>query len=180
MSLFLSLLATFLWTAACWDILYRKIPNLIPILTFATGALYLGITGQVEQALSAMATSLLVLGIGVLIWMRGWLGAGDVKLLAALSLWAGPDLVLPMLLVTALVGGLLALMQLWYRSYSYMILLPLVCWLSMKLGILLAAPTGSRHSETGRAGGPTDAPTLPYGVAVAAGGSWVAYNLFFL
>jgi prepilin peptidase CpaA len=36
------------------------------------------------------------------------MGGGDVKLLASTSVWAGPALVFPLLMVTALAGGLVA------------------------------------------------------------------------
>src|SRR3546814_1397676 len=51
----------------------------------------------------------IVLGLGILAFARGWFGGGDVKMLAAVSLWAGPAHLSLLLLVTALAGGLLSL-----------------------------------------------------------------------
>ena len=50
-----------------------------------------------------------VLLIGAGIFYFGWLGGGDVKLLAALALWAGPEQIHFLILGTALFGGVQAL-----------------------------------------------------------------------
>ena len=39
--------------------------------------------------LSHVGAALSVLAAGVLLFLRGWLGAGDVKLMAAVALWTG-------------------------------------------------------------------------------------------
>ncbi|CAN5826530.1 hypothetical protein BH11PSE3_BH11PSE3_18160 [soil metagenome] len=78
------------------------------------------------------------------------LGGGDVKLLAAASLFAGPtSLMLDYLLVTALAGGLLALALL----------------AGLPIGPSSSAPKPPlRVRLRGR---------LPYGPAIAAGGLWI-------
>lgn len=59
----------------------------------------------------------LVLAVGVFLYTQKIVGAGDVKLLAVISLWAGPDLVGLLLVMTALAGGLLAAVTA-ARAYS--------------------------------------------------------------
>jgi prepilin peptidase CpaA len=49
------------------------------------------------------------LGGGLFLFWRRIAGAGDIKLLAAVGLWAGADILPVFLLITALAGGLLAL-----------------------------------------------------------------------
>jgi prepilin peptidase CpaA len=43
------------------------------------------------------------------LFSRGLMGGGDVKLLTAATLWAGPGLTPSLLIVTAVLGGLLTL-----------------------------------------------------------------------
>ena len=44
-----------------------------------------------------------------MLFARGWLGGGDVKLLSAATLWAGAPQTLGLLVVTGILGGALAL-----------------------------------------------------------------------
>ena len=55
----------------------------------------------------ALACAALMFGAGTAAFAAGALGGGDVKLLAAASLFAGPGLISDFLLVTALTGGVL-------------------------------------------------------------------------
>ncbi|MGL4543000.1 MAG: prepilin peptidase [Polymorphobacter sp.] len=65
-----------------------------------------------QAAAAGLATALLVFAGGALLFARGWLGGADVKLLAALALWAGPDGLASLLFDTALAGAVLALAML--------------------------------------------------------------------
>ena len=60
-------------------------------------------------ALAAVGCAAAVFLGGAVLFSRGLLGGGDVKLLAAATLWAGADAVPPLLVLTGLIGGLLAL-----------------------------------------------------------------------
>jgi prepilin peptidase CpaA len=87
-----------------------------------------------------------VLALGFMLFSRGLLGGGDVKLMAAISLWAGPDLALPFVFITGIAGGFISLAMIAPRLF-------------VREGALLAGPP------------------VPYGVAVAAGGLYVAFHL---
>ncbi len=94
------------------------------------------------------------------------LGGGDVKLISALSLWAGPGLIAGFLIITSLAGGLLSLVTL-ARSR-----------LSKSRGLTSdgAAP-GSENRENGDeegAGAKALALPIPYGVAIACGGFFIS------
>jgi prepilin peptidase CpaA len=95
-----------------------------------------------------------VLAAGAVAFAVGLLGGGDVKLLAAMSLFAGPSRLLDSLTITALAGGLLGLAIL----------------AGAPIGRSLATCDGETLRARLRRG-------LPYGPAIAAGGLWVAASL---
>ena len=108
--------------AACADLRWRWIPNLVPL---ALAGLYLlGLVAGTTRAAS-LATAALVLAAGFGAWRVGWLGAGDAKLTAAVALFASPAEMPALILVTALAGGLVALPILWFRQGGWAWLLPL-------------------------------------------------------
>ena len=95
--------------------------------------------------------------VGAFAFSRGWAGGGDVKLLAAVGLWSG-DHMLAFLYITAVVGGVMGMLTLAYRTVGR--------WaFSFGIHSRLFAPSFSEH------------PVLPYGVAIAAGGIYVAATL---
>jgi prepilin peptidase CpaA len=106
------LFVAILVAAAAEDVRARTIPN---HLTAALVLLYpahvlAGPTAADWPA--AILLALLVIALGMVPFARGWMGGGDVKLLAAAMLWAGPAAALPFLIVTAVAGGGFALVML--------------------------------------------------------------------
>jgi prepilin peptidase CpaA len=95
-----------------------------------------------------------VFAIGATGFAAGVLGGGDVKLLAATSLFAGSAHVIDFLIVTALVGGALG------------------------LAVLAGAPIGPAAPTTDGAVRARLRSGLPYGPAIAAGGLWVVAALY--
>ena len=115
--------------------------------------------------LAAFGLAAVVFVVGLGLFARELIGGGDVKLLAALSLWAGPEQFVWFMLVTTLAGGVLSLISLWYRRWGglvemYLAMLGLV----PASGRAAVSPDGSTASISDRS------TTLPYGVAIAAGG----------
>lgn len=112
------LLAALAWVILS-DLLYRRIPNRLVLLLLIVWLLHplLALVGlgpwssgvdwgaQVGKPLLA-AGLVLVAGYGL--FAIGRVGAGDVKLMAVLMLWAG-DHGLAFLMATSLIGGALAL-----------------------------------------------------------------------
>ena len=96
-------------------------------------------------ALSAVA----VFTAGALLFSRGLIGGGDVKLLAAATLWAGPGATLPLLFLTGLLGGVLCLLLL------------------SPVGALIAAARPTPGDPSGDPARPKRV-LVPYGVAIAA------------
>jgi prepilin peptidase CpaA len=126
----------------------------------------LGIAGQLAspvQIAQSLVVAAILLLLLLIIHQRGWIGGGDVKLLVALTIGLPLAGVIELLTITALAGGVLALVHLMMR------LLP-----SPKL-----APAGSslvrRVSAIERWRHLRRAP-LPYGVAIACGGIWTVFS----
>jgi prepilin peptidase CpaA len=117
-------------------------------VVWTTAGLIAGTVSLATLALS-LAWAIGLFGVGALAFAVGAVGGGDVKLLAAATLFAGPALQPEFLTVMALAGGALG------------------------LAALAGAPIGPATAGEGtarlrlRAG-------LPYGPAIAAGGLWVA------
>lgn len=99
-----------LW--ASWiDYAQRRVPNWLNatliVLGFAVQAWFHGWSG-----LAAGGEGLLV-GFGLLIlpWAMHGMGAGDVKLMAAIGVWFGPWMTLVAFTVGAILGGLIAMVM---------------------------------------------------------------------
>jgi len=103
------LAATLLIVAAGFDVLTRLIPNAIPLMLAVLGLGLRLLDGSWPWALLAAG---IVFTLVLLCWMRGWIGGGDVKLLAACALLVPPLSVFPMLTAIGMTGGLLALIYL--------------------------------------------------------------------
>ncbi|MEL7189079.1 MAG: prepilin peptidase [Pseudomonadota bacterium] len=104
-------LAIGLLIAAFTDIRSRKIANWLngaialgaPVFWFASGmAVWPDMAMQFGFAL-------LVSGAWIGLYALGLLGGGDIKLLAALSLWITPLNYMTLLIIMAMVGGLMAI-----------------------------------------------------------------------
>ncbi len=98
-----------LWSAACWDLRQRRVPNALVFIAAGLGiALQLGVAG-----FSGILDALAGLGVGLAILMPGYLvgttGAGDVKLMAAVGTFLGPYHILLAGLASIAVGGVIAL-----------------------------------------------------------------------
>jgi prepilin peptidase CpaA len=122
----------------------------------------LGIAGQsaspVEVAQSLIVAAILFVLLFV-IYQRGKIGGGDVKLLVALAVGLPLTGVMQLLTVTTLAGGVLALVHLMMRLLPYPRLAPAGSSLVRRV----YAVERWRHLR--------HAP-LPYGVAIACGGIW--------
>ncbi|HEV2530413.1 A24 family peptidase [Phenylobacterium sp.] len=139
--------AAFAW-AAVSDFRRFLIPNRICV--FVAGGYLIAMAGMPMNAwLLGLATGGAVLALGTLLFARGLVGGGDVKLASVAALWAGPALISQFALVTGLAGlGIAAVM------------------LSPLRRRMPAAPEGDPTRGLRQ--------PMPFGVALAAGGVWVA------
>ena len=126
----------------------------------------LGIAGQLAspvQVAQSMITATILLLLLLVIYQRGLIGGGDVKLLVALAIGLTPTDVVQLLTITALAGGVLALVHLMMRILPYPRLAPAGSSFVRRV----YAVERWRHLR--------HAP-LPYGVAIACGGIWTSFS----
>ncbi|MCE3248073.1 MAG: putative pilus assembly protein CpaA, partial [Geminicoccaceae bacterium] len=97
-------LLTLLSLAALTDLRERRIPNWLTGGAAALYPVYLLLSPVPVAWASALALSLLVALVGLALFTRRLIGGGDVKLIAAVTLWAGLDHFAAFALVTALTG----------------------------------------------------------------------------
>jgi prepilin peptidase CpaA len=108
----LALCMGLLLSAAMGDIKTYRIPNAYSLALLALYPFFaLSAPYPVQPALS-LGVMALVLAAGFAAYATGAIGGGDVKLLSAAALFAGPALIMEFVLVTALGGGVVAMVML--------------------------------------------------------------------
>ncbi len=150
-----------LWIA--WgDLRTRRIPNYLTLGTAVAGLAY----QFVGHGLPGLADGILgmLLGFAFLIlpYLWGGMGAGDVKALAALGAWLGPQLTVYLFCYMGIAGGLIALGYLLWQG---------LLWEKIKQGwvFLVNLILCSSYGRP-RASAPSQITEgIPYGVAIAVG-----------
>ncbi len=166
--------------AALTDLRERRIPNWLTGGAAALYPVYLLLSPVPVAWASALALSLLVALVGLALFTRELIGGGDVKLIAAVTLWAGLDHFAAFALVTALTGGMLGLVSLWYHRWGRLIEAHLAGFGLATAGGRAGAPAPvpEAPADNAPAAPATPAPlTLPYGIAIAVGGVAVVVEL---
>ena len=103
--------AVLLMIAAVSDAQRYRIPNVVCAALLLLFPLFvITAPGAIEWGQHLMVFGLMLIS-GFVMFMGNIAGAGDIKLLAATGLWAGPHLVAVFLVTTAIAGGLLALLM---------------------------------------------------------------------
>jgi prepilin peptidase CpaA len=110
------LLGVLVAIAAIFDIRYRRIPNWLVL----TGAVVGLAWNTYSSGWSGLARAAEGLGLGFILYFPLYLirarGAGDVKLLAAVGTITGPANCVWIFLLTAVLGGIIALILLMFRG----------------------------------------------------------------
>ena len=96
------------------DIRYRRIPNKLVLLILLGGLTLNTIFGGSHGLLVSLGGFGLAFALMFFFHVFGTMGAGDVKLFAAIGAVMGLSLVLPTLLVVGLTGGVLAIGKMIY------------------------------------------------------------------
>jgi len=140
---------TALILAAISDIKRYIIPNWIVVailLSYIISAIFM----PIGYIFSGFIVGIVVFSVGSVLFSLGLMGGGDVKLLAAVSLWAGVAHVVAFMLVTSLCGAALGVIML------------------SPLRRLMPPPSEGALRLTGANRTP-----MPFGAAIAFGGVFV-------
>ncbi|HOT96165.1 MAG TPA: prepilin peptidase [bacterium] len=148
MPLLFHYLVPLLIAAGWYDYYGRRIPNAITLPLAGAGMLLQTFCG------AGLAQALLSLTLGggffFLCYLLGMMGAGDVKLMAGVSVWLDPAAAAGALVWSIGCGGLMAVAMVIGRAVR-------LKWLK-------------------QGGASLEAATLPYGVAIAMG-TWLSFGL---
>ena len=90
------------------DVRYRRIPNPFVLATLISGLTMNFALGGLQGGLSSLGGCALAFILMFMLHVFGAMGAGDVKLFAAIGSVLGAQLVFPTFVVVVLTGGLLA------------------------------------------------------------------------
>lgn len=130
------------------DIRTRTIPHAAVAAIVLIYAFY-ALSGHADW-IGGLISAGILLAVGFLLFYFNLMGGGDSKLIAALGLWVGLGHLAAFVLYTAIAGGLVS-----------------VCVLLIH-----------RHKARNSGNVVGSAPTVPYGVAIALGGSIAAWQAF--
>jgi len=97
---------------ASYDVASRRIPNPLTALAALCGLVFSLALGGAWGLLEGLAAGGVAFGLMLVFHIFGAVGAGDVKALGALGCFLSPWGALELFLLTALAGGLLALIRL--------------------------------------------------------------------
>ena len=94
---------------ASWiDWRYRKVPNWLNLSLILSGLTVQGIFHGWSGVWTGLLGMLLGFGLLIIPWLMHAMGAGDVKLMAAIGVWLGPLLTLRAFCVGAILAGAIA------------------------------------------------------------------------
>jgi prepilin peptidase CpaA len=147
------------------DLVSLRIPNWLtgalavafPLAAVIAGS---GVGAHRVEWLSHIGAGAAVFAVGAMLFACRILGGGDVKLLAAMALWSGLHLLVPLLFLVAVIGGVFALLVLGLRQ-------PLA---QASIVALLRRVPSFLHSKM----------PIPYGIPIALAGILIAPRLPFL
>jgi prepilin peptidase CpaA len=162
------LLAILAVLIAYHDVRYRRIPNAFVLTTVISGLAINAISGGLPGVFASLKGCALAFLLMFMLHIFGAMGAGDVKLFAAIGSVVGASLVFPTFLVVILTGGVLAVCSM-IRAGAVRTTMHRV--LQIFAGLMpgwemprFAVPADRRY-------------TIPYGVAIMVG-SLISLSLF--
>lgn len=147
--------------AAVWDWRTRRLPNALTLGGLGVAAaLAFGLS--VEYGLASLVTGLFASLFLLVPYLVRATGAGDVKMMAAAGVFAGPEMTLPLVFAVSAAGIVLAVVMLVFRKVN-----------GARLKHILRTLFDPRYDrKAGKAALPpreSEACRVPFGVAIAAG-----------
>lgn len=151
-----------------YDARYRRIPNAFVLATLIAGLSVNSIINGTQGALASLGGCALAFALMFMLHIFGAMGAGDVKLFAAIGSLVGTSLVVPTFFVVVLTGGVLAVVTMFragtVRETLWRVVQIFVGFLPGWEMPRFSVPAERRH-------------TIPYGVAITLG-SLISLALF--
>jgi len=151
-----------------YDVCYRRIPNPFVLATLTAGILINTFFGGINGAVTSLGGCFIGFTLMFVLHVFGAMGAGDVKLFAAIGALTGAHLVLPTFLIVALTGGILGVVS---TLRAGQLKFTMMRVFQILVGLLpgykvprLPVPVDRRY-------------TIPYGVAITLG-SLISLVLF--
>jgi prepilin peptidase CpaA len=155
-------MAAFLSLVVFEDVRSMRIPNALTFPALGLALAAAGASGGLQALGQALAGAIAALGVLLIPYALGWLGAGDVKAMAVLGALLGLGSLLPLLYYVLLAGGILALAFVAIRGELIALFvrwgLSLQTTLATRRLTYFPAPRGSAAAGA-----------LPFGVAMACG-----------
>lgn len=136
--------------ATVYDYKWRRIPNLITLPSIFLGLTMHAIHSGGSGFYFSLGGVLVGGGVFMIFYLMGGIGAGDVKLMGSVGAFLGADKVFTALILTALMGGLMAI---------------------YKIAVNYLFNNIFRISQKNNFNGNLDPlkDTIPYGIAIAVG-----------
>ena len=103
--------------AVVFDLRTRRIPNALTLGAALVGMAYATISGGSSGLVQAAAGWLLAAALFFPLFALGGMGAGDVKLLAALGAWLGPVDAIYLAIFASMAGGVVGVAVALYHGY---------------------------------------------------------------
>lgn len=148
--------------ACLTDLRTRRIPNVLTFAAAGAALVFAGVTGGWAGLGLALAGWAVGCALFLPFFLLGGMGAGDVKLLAALGAWLGPSMAFWVAIYAGLAGGPLAVGVALASGYLKESLTNLWCLL-MFWRVSGVRPMPELTLRTARS------PRLPYALPIAAG-----------
>ncbi|MDI1244343.1 MAG: prepilin peptidase [Rhodoferax sp.] len=177
----LGALVLLVFTALVFDLRERRIPNTLVLLTLGAG-LFINLVGPqiwlrgsgllsaypgALGAKGALLGALTGLAIFLAFYLLRAMGAGDVKLMAAIGSFVGPATAVNLALFILVTGGVLALVRMVWLGKTQLVLFNVATALGQYIPGSVARFDAATQS----------ADRMPYGVAMAGGllayGAWI-------
>lgn len=130
---------------------------------FVTSLYIEGTPLPLDYILYSLAIAVVIFLCLAALFAFNFIGGGDVKLIPAVALWAGPLFILKFLFITALSGGVLSLI---FICFFYLKSRKLNKS-SEKINLSMSESTKETNEEN----------KIPYGIAISIGGIYVATEL---
>ena len=159
-NIFFFILIAVLGIAAYKDVVSYRIPNTLSFLLAALYPIYVFSAATPVDWLGGLLVASIMLLFGFLLFASRLMGGGDVKLMTAVALWAGPAAIAEFIVVMGVSGAVLAI----------------VLMTPVRKGLAAAfEKAGNTVAEQA-----VRQKTLPYGVAISVGGLAAVLRLLVL